>query len=76
MKEDNINSIRDAKKNKVAVIDVDGSYLSRKHQQLQSEGVNVARLGIPAVPLLGWQSCNENNYHIVAQSMPKVMPGK
>ena len=45
--------VRDAVKDKVVVIDVDGSYLVRKHQQLRQAGVNVAPLGPPSLPLSG-----------------------
>ena len=54
--------VRDAIKHKVAVIDVDGSYLVRKHEQLRQAGVNVAPLGPPSLPLSGWITINEANY--------------
>ena len=56
------NRIRDAKKEGMKVIDVDGSYLARKHQQLQVDGVNVAPLGVPPIPPSGWNAVSESNF--------------
>ena len=42
--------VRDAIKDKVSVVDVDGSYLFRKHEQA---GINVAPLGPPSLPFSG-----------------------
>ena len=53
------------------VIDVDGSYLVRKHQQLQVDGVNVAPLGIPPVPPSGWDALSETNFKEAIGKMPK-----
>ena len=50
--------VRDAIKDKVSVIDVDGSYLVRKHEQLHQAGVKVAPLGPPSLPLSGWITIN------------------
>ena len=44
------------------VIDVDGSYLIRKHQKLQQAGINVAPLKLPSVPLTSWDSINDKNF--------------
>ena len=35
-------------------MDVDGSYLSRKHQELLAAGVSVVPLGPPTLPPSGW----------------------
>ena len=57
-------------------MDVDGSYLSRKHQKLESQGLAVVPLGIPDVPLLGWESVTVTNYMDMAKKIPCVTPGK
>ena len=57
------------------VIDVDGSYLARKHQQLQVDGVNVAPLGIPPVPPSGWDALSETNFKEAIGKMPKMTSG-
>ena len=69
------NRIRDAKKEGVKVIDIDGSYLARKHQQLQESGVNVAPLGLPPIPPSGWTAVTENNFKQIVKKMPRMMPG-
>ena len=38
--------VRFAFKEKVAVVDVDGSYLAKKYEQLRLAGVNVAPVGV------------------------------
>ena len=64
--------VRDAVKDKVAVIDVDGSYLDRKHEQLRQAGVKVAPLGPPSLPLSGWITINEEtNYKDESQKIPR-----
>ena len=58
-KNNNANRIRDAKREGEKVVDVDGSYLARKYQQLQMAGVNVAPLGLPPIPTPNWlESCD------------------
>ena len=66
--------VRDAIKDKVSVLDVDG-YLVRKHEQLRQAGVNVAPLGPPSLPLSGWITINEANYKDESQKIPRVLPG-
>ena len=70
-------TIRDAIKNKVSVIDVDGSYLVRKHEQLHARqaAVNVPPLGPPPLPLSGWITINEANYKDESPKIPRVLPG-
>ena len=56
--------IRDAKKNNVKVVDVDGSYLYRKKQLLAIDGGDE----IPSsVPLSGWEVINEMNHKDMAK---------
>ena len=69
------NRIRDAKKEGMKVIDVDGSYVARKHQQLQADGVNVAPLGVPPIPPSGWNAVSETNFKDAVEKMPKMMSG-
>ena len=57
------------------VMDVDGSYLARKHQQLQVDGVNVAPLGVPPIPPSGWNAVSETNFKEAVEKMPKMMSG-
>ena len=57
------------------VIGVDGSYLARKHQQLQVDGVNVAPLGVPPIPPSGWNAVSETNFKEAVEKMPKMMSG-
>ena len=68
--------VRDAIKDKVSVVDVDGSYLVRKHEQLRQAGVNVAPLGPPSLPLSGWITItiNKANCKDKSQKIPRVLP--
>ena len=45
--------IREAKKEGVPVIDVDGSYLARKIQKPQDSGVNTAPFDLSSIPPAG-----------------------
>ena len=67
--------VRDAIKNKVSVIDVDGSYLVKKHEKLRQAGVNVTPLGPPSLPLSGWITINETNYEGESPKISRVLPG-
>ena len=57
------------------VVDVDGSYLVRKHQRLQQAGVNVAQLKLPSVPLTSWESIDDRNFKEATRKMPKLTSG-
>ena len=57
------------------VVDVDGSYLVRKHQRLQQAGVNVAPLKLPSVPLSSWESIDDKNFKDVTRKVPKLTSG-
>ena len=57
------------------MVDVDGSYLFRKHQRLAESGMKVAPLDIPPPPISGWTLVTEENVHSVAQEVPKVTSG-
>ena len=67
--------VRDAIKDNVPVVDVDGSYLVRKHEQLRREGVNVGPLGPPSIPFCGLITINEANYKDKSTQIPHVLPG-
>ena len=54
--------MREAKQSGAKVVDVDGSYLYRKRQSMIAEGKPVAPLGIPDVPLTGWEVVDKSNY--------------
>ena len=57
------------------MIDVDGSYLYRKRERLIADGIPVAPLGLPNVPLCGWKSVNKGNYKEIATKIPCVTSG-
>ena len=61
-------------KQKLDIVDVDGSYLYRKEQQLISQGINTLPLSLPSQPLTGWEIVSADNY--MEKNVPKVMPGK
>ena len=63
--------IREAKKEGVPVIDVDGSYLAQKIQKLQDSGVNTAPLDLPSIPPAGWEVVSADNYKDFADKIPK-----
>ena len=62
--------IREAKKEGVPVIDVDGSYLARKIQKLQDSGVNTAPLDLPSIPPAGWEVVSADNYQDFVDKIP------
>lgn len=70
-----VNRIRDAIRDKVKVIDVDGSYLERKLEQLQQSGRPVAPLGLPSSPPMGWVTVDEASYKDISSKIPKMLPG-
>lgn len=54
--------IRKANSDNLTLVDVDGSYLQRKHKQTMDTGVTVAPLGAPTgTPLAGWEVMTEAN---------------
>ena len=65
--------IHEALEQKLDVIDVDGSYVYRKEQQLISQGVSTLPLPLPTVPLTGRELVTADNYH--QKNIPKLMPG-
>ena len=67
--------MRKAKQSGAQVIDVDGSYLHRKREKLLQDGVSVAPLDLPSIPVSGWKSVNEGNYKDIATNVPCVTSG-
>ena len=67
-------TIREAQKSRKEVVDVDGSYLYRKHQLL-SEGKCVVPLSLSDIPLSGWELVDKGNYTHMARKIPCVTPG-
>lgn len=57
------------------MIDVDGSHLYKKHQQLAVSGVTVAPLTHPSPPLSGWKSVTETSVKTLAKEVPRVTSG-
>ena len=57
------------------VIDVDGTYLYKKHQRLALKDANVAPLTLPIPPLCGWESVTESNVKALAKKVPRVTSG-
>ena len=58
-------------KQKMNIVDVDGSYLYRKEQQLVSQGVSTQPPYLPLVPLTEWEVVSANYYK--EKDVPRVM---
>ena len=58
------------------MVDVDGSYLHRKHQHLTASRVSLAPLEDSSPPITGWESVTEENVHSLVQNIPKVTTGE
>ena len=67
--------IRDAKKDGLRVVDVDGSCLYKKHQQ-QGCVWSVDNDTIPDIPLSGWETVDVSNYIEMSKKIPRVTHGK
>lgn len=58
------------------MVDVDGSYLERKHKQMIDAGMTVTPIGAPAgTPLAGWEVMTEANVKDFAKKLPQVTSG-
>lgn len=62
--------VRSAVSEGLKVIDVDGSYLPHKHEQLKQAGLQVVPLSPPSIPPIGWDNHKEK-----AEKIPVVLPG-
>ena len=58
------------------VVDVDGSYLYKKHKTLTEAGHRLAPLTPPAPPPSGWVTVSSENYLQVAPDLPTVTAGQ
>ena len=68
--------IRKANSDNLPVIDVDGSYLQRKHKQMTDAGMAVAPLGAPTgTPLAGWEVITEANVKDLGKKLLRVTSG-
>ena len=64
-----------AKSDDLPVVDVDGSYLQRKHKQMKDTGMTVAALSATTTPLAGWEVMTEANVKDLAKKLPRVTSG-
>ena len=72
-----MSKIHEAIKDKVAVVDVDGSYIYLKHKKLTDSGVSIAPLEQPTcAPFSGCQGITASNVRVMAEKMPRVTSGK
>ena len=67
--------IKQAIEEHAPVVDVDGSYLYRKHQRLFESGFKVAPLDVPCPPITGWECITDENVCSVAPKVPRVTSG-
>ena len=71
-----IARVRSTASEGLKVIDVDGSYLPRKHEQLKQAGVQLAPLSPPPIPPGGWEVVTKDNHRDMAKKMPVVLLGR
>ena len=57
-------------------MDVDGSYLYKKHKILTEAGQRLVPLTSPAPPPSGWVTVSSENYLQVAPNLPTITPGQ
>ncbi len=57
------------------VVDVDGSYLYKKHKALADAGVQVKDLEAPPPPVNGWVTLTRDNCANESSKMPPVTSG-
>ena len=68
--------IREAINGGATVVDVDGSYLYKKHKALTDAVHRLAPLNPPAPPPSGWVTVSSENYLQVAPDLPTVTAGQ
>lgn len=66
--------IRQAILDRKGVIDIDGSYLPRKHRDLCASGVPCDPLPLPSQPPLGWKVIESSNHEQMAKHIPAIFP--
>ena len=70
------NRVRNAIKDNVEIVDVDGSYLYRKIKRLETTGMNIAPPNHPtSLPISGWETISETNAAHLSQKMPCITNG-
>ena len=57
------------------VVDVDGSYLHKKHKALVEAGKEVSSLSKPLPPLCGWMAITQENFKTMADKIPLITSG-
>ena len=63
-------------KDNAVIVDVDGSYLYKKHLRLEASGFVLAPMTPPtSAPLSGWDVVTEANATTMAQKLPCVTVG-
>ena len=68
--------VRELSKQGAEMVDVDGSYLWRKQQQLNESGIVAENIDLlPSPPPSGWVTINEANYKELAKDLPIVTSG-
>ena len=67
--------VREGSELNTPVIDVDGSYLYRKQQQLSSAGITITTTPAPSPPITGWESVTSDNVSTMSTKIPCVTPG-
>ena len=68
--------IRQAIKDQMEVVDVDGSYLYKKCKRLEDQGAIVMPLVLPSAPVAGWDSLTEVNASELAKKVPHGTAGE
>jgi len=58
-----------------ARVDVDGSYLYKKHRALTEAGKQVAPLPLPTAPVSGWGAINQDSVVNVCPLFPTATNG-
>ena len=67
--------IQHAKSDGAQVVDVDGSYLYRKEQNLIAAGVITSPVDLPEPPVAGWEQLKADNHTEFCPKIPQVTPG-
>ena len=67
--------VKEASESSTLVIDVDGSYLYRKQQQLSSAGITFTTIPAPSPPITGWEFVTSENVSTMSIKILFVTPG-
>ena len=66
--------VHEAIREKAEIVDVDGSYMFRKHKAMTELGFSLAPLPLPTLPLSGWEAVTQHNFTVISKKMPSVSP--